>query len=1008
MKNRFSTRGKRTVWLYAALVACGLTWSCSDDFKYDDEKPSWLNTSIYEGLEERGNFSTYLRLLSDPAVNEEGVSDLKEVLSRTGSKTVFVANDEAWQTFFDHNRTLPVTNPWHNATSYENLSESQKLLLIHTSMLNNAIVMENLASSDGSQQASPTRGEYMRRYTDYVVTDTITYLSPEELPYSYNELDDDYWGRFRAAGKRNNSNYAGIYVVNDSTANMMLHFTSEHMTKQNVSDGDFAIFMGRERATSDVHIYDALLQEKDIVAENGYVNITEKVLAPLPNMAEVIRTNGMTNIFSHMMDRFSFPAYNRAVTIAYNRLHIGAEVDSIFTKKYFSLLAANAPKGITTDPDGKEFKDGQTALKYDPGWNEYSNEYNVRADMAAMFVPNDDAMWEYFSTGGGKQLIQTYAPNPDAEIAKGDFDALYHQIDAIPLGTLQALINNLMKESFVESVPSKMTGLRNDAQEDMFTAEDVQQIDTCLLACNGAVYVMNHVYLPADYTSVAAPAYITKTNLIMKWAIYNGSNENNDQMGLNYYAYLKAMRSRFTFFLPSDEAMLRYYDPVSFTSTKPRVVSLTFTGKDDNWSLTKNAYKLYSYDVATGTQGSLWGNETMLPADIANRLKDILESHTIVHDGTNPIDSEDEYYIAKNGAALKVTRDANGAIVGVQGGFQLENERAGIVNGSQGTLSIGVTAENTFNLDNGRTYVIDDCPIIPASKSVYNIMSTTTDEAGNMAFEEFYDLTLTPAEVDKVITACGLVNSEMQASDQERVLKKYKTFIQDNTTGGVDQNVQFFNNYRYTVFVPNNEAMAEAIAHGLPTWTSIMEDYESLPVDEKENPILTAEDSLRLQAKITYLNNFIRGHFLDNSIFADKSEVPTTEFVTSSYNSDLGLFVKVHVRRVKSGGETQLLVRDDNGGQEYRVTDVRNIMARDVTCMLTDDSGKTTMSPTGRRTMNGITIQGSSFAVLHQINGVLNHTPLIDSDGDGVANDYGINWNSPTACKRYLQKFAIR
>ena len=998
MKTVFSTRSKHVARFLIVVVACGLTWSCKDDFPYDEEKPSWLNTSIYEGLESRGNFSTYLRLLADPDVNEEGVDNLQEVLSRTGSKTVFVANDEAWQAFFDRNKTLPATNPWHTATSYENLSEAQKLLLIHTSMLNNAIVMENLASSDGSQQKSPTRGEYMRRYTDYTLWDSITYLPADQIPHSYSPVDKDYWARFRTPGLREGAGYTGAYLVNDSTRNMMLHFTSEHMTKQDVTDADFKIFMGRERATTDVHIYDALLEQKDIVAENGYVNITERVLAPLPNMAEVIRTNGRTNIFSHMLDRFSFPYYNRAVTLAYNRLHPTAPIDSIFTKKYFSNLGPDH-KPVIKDPSGEQFKDGNTALKFDPGWNEFYDEANVRADMAAMFVPEDEVMWNYFKNGGGKQLIQTYSSNPDANVPVGDYDALYQQIDEIPLGTLQALLNVIMFRSFTGSVPSKMTKLRNDAQEDIFSLEDIQNIDTCYLACNGAVYLMKKVYNPADYASVAAPAYISKTNLIMKWAIYNGSVESSDQMKLNYYAYLKAMKSRFTLFLPSDEALLRYYDPVSFTSQKARVLSLTFTGKDDNWDLTKkNSYKLYRYNVQTATQGDAYSNETMTPDEIVNRLKDILESHTIVHDGTNPIDSENEYYITKNGSAVKVTRDETGKIIAVQGGYQLENERQGIVDGSRGTLSINVPEANIYDMENGRTYVIDDCPIIPPSKSVYGVLNSTEDAEGNLVFDKFYELTQPVAEI---IRACGLVNGNLPADDQARIEKRFYTFVDD---GGVDQNVQFFNNYRYTVFVPTAEALEEAVANGLPTWESIQEDYESLPVDESERPILTLNDSLRLQAKITYLNNFLRGHFLDNSVFADKTEMSSTDFVTSSYNTELGVFVKVHVRRAKSGGKTILYVRDDNGGKEYAATDYCNIMARDISCQ----RNNTKTSPTGATSMNNLLLQGSSFAVIHQIDGVLNHVPLLDKDGDGVGETYGINWNSPAACKRYLQQYAIR
>ena len=240
MTNRLSKWSRHSSRVVCLLTLCGLMYACKDEFILDDEKPSWLSSSVYESLEQKGNFRTYLRLLADKEVNPEGVRPLTDVLSQTGSKTVFVANDEAWDAFFAANALLPESNPWHYATSYEKLSTAQKKLLIHTSMLNNAIVMENLASSESNGTSSPTRGEYMRRYTDVETTDSITYVAPQDLPFTYSITEKDYWERFR----EENGGH-GIYMAVDSTLPMMLHFTAEHMRRNIVDDEDFEIFMGR-------------------------------------------------------------------------------------------------------------------------------------------------------------------------------------------------------------------------------------------------------------------------------------------------------------------------------------------------------------------------------------------------------------------------------------------------------------------------------------------------------------------------------------------------------------------------------------------------------------------------------------------------------------------------------------------------------------------------------------------------------------------------------------------
>lgn len=991
MKNRLSTMAKSASWMLVLLAACGFTSSCKDEYRLDDEKPSWLNSSIYQSLESQGKFQNYLRLIADPDVNPTNARPLTEVLSRTGSKTVFVADDEAWDAFYKNNATLPETNPWHTATSYDKLSVAQKKLLIHTSMLNNAIVMENLASSEGS---NVTRGEYMRRYTDVEATDSIAFLDGNSLPTNYNigNGENDYWSRFRTENGGN-----GLYMVNDSSLSMMLHFTAEHMSKNNITDDDFKIFMGQERKTDDVHIYDALLQDKDAVCENGYVNTTSKVLTPLPNMAEVLRTNGKTNIFSHMLDRWSAPFYNSGVTEAYKNVKAARGetwTDSIFTKRYFSDLSWGH-SSLQKDPDGEQFRDASSTdvgLKFDPGWNGFYDEKSgPQFDMASMFVPNDETMWQYFSEGGGGwQLIQTYylktgTANEIPYTRPTTLEELYQQIDQVPISTLRSLINIIMFKSFISSVPSKMTKLRDDAQEQIFYSDDLQHIVGTELANNGIVYITDKVYGPADYTSVTAPAYISGTNLVMRWAIYNGSTSATDYMGLNYYAYLKAMQSRFVFFLPSDKALAYYYDPVSFKSQKAR--SLAFSYKEK--ASFPVDYKVYAYDPQTGEIGKQYNLEKMSNGEITNRLKDILESHTIVLDGRNELDSDvDEYYLTKNGSGVKVTRetdkDGKTRIKQVQGGFQLENSIAN-ADGSMANANTGVlinTVTDEQNMSNGTTYILDS-PIIPSSKSVYNVL-TDNGTFDSEDYGKFYDLCETSEEI---VRACGLVDEKNLTTNQQKSeLKKYQIFINDN---GPDFNVQFFNNYRYTVFVPTNAAIEEAISNGLPTWDDITADYEACEKDPDDLHLLNSADSLRLQTKVTYLINFIRYHFADNSVFVDKSDITPTEYVTASYDNVKGLFCKINIQR-QSGN---LQVQDVTGnGKWLPIEGKYNVMARDVSC---------SKSPLNQSTMNGITIDGSSFAVIHQIGGVLNHTSLVNGRYDST-------WATAASAKEYLKRYAIQ
>ena len=172
---------------------------------------------------------------------------------------------------------------------------------------------------------------------------------------------------------------------------------------------------------------------------------------------------------------------------------------------------------------------------------------------------------------------------------------------------------------------------------------------------------------------------------------------------------------------------------------------------------------------------------------------------------------------------------------------------------------------------------------------------------------------------------------------------------------------------------------------------------------------------MRIAAKITYLTNFVRYHFADNSVFADKTELGQdpvrfkgVEMVTSSYDKELELFCKLHVDRVSNGIDTDLRVCDDvtwkkNGNSMEGTTlplvttkeidgkDVRNILARDLSC---------SDRPVNVQ-MRGITIQSSSAAVIHSIPGYLNHVELVNGD-------HSKTWETTIKAKEYLKRYAIR
>ena len=163
MKSYVSKKRTGAVALSAMLLltGAGLLQSCDKDELVG--QPSWLGNSIYEQLQADGNYKYTLRLIDD--------LDQTAVLSQTGSKTLFVADDAVYDDFFK-------SNSW-GVRKYEDLTSAQKKLLFNSAMVNNAYLVELLSNVSGNP---PLEGQCMRRETAASVFDSISRIYPDQMP----------------------------------------------------------------------------------------------------------------------------------------------------------------------------------------------------------------------------------------------------------------------------------------------------------------------------------------------------------------------------------------------------------------------------------------------------------------------------------------------------------------------------------------------------------------------------------------------------------------------------------------------------------------------------------------------------------------------------------------------------------------------------------------------------------------------------------------------------------
>lgn len=922
--------------LSLAVVCVGFT-ACHEDYKLDDEgnRPEWLGSSIYESLKNpdqkllTGTFNNYLRLADDMGY--------AETLARTGSKTVFPANDEAFERFFKN-------NSW-GVHRYEDLTDAMKKQLLYSSMLDNAILVEmmsNVPATDGTY-SNVQEGIAMRHVTGANIIDTITHISrPADMPQN-----NSYWEDFYESG---------IDMVMDGTTPMMMHFTKEQLQSNGITtDGpqsDFAVITGSEYSEGMAYVYRNKVIHSDVTCQNGYIQQLEDVLVPPGNVAEVIRQGSDTKYFSRMLERFAVPVTDMTTTNNYNDYvleynKVAAEngkkplspITRIYQKRYLSNRSQGANQ-FKTDPYGKQVN---SFLAFDPGWNTYYPEkvpgnltYKEMVDAEVMFVPTDAAFEDYFLRGSGMELLRRYGTHEPLD----DANNLMANIDDIDLNIVKDLLNNLMKPSFIESVPSKFDFVVKSGSGDpmQLTLNDLEYKDgkyDVKIGNNGVIYMLNKVFPPDDFSAVSAPVLFSTEMNIMHDAINDGKtgvstgNGTNLAFDQNYFAYLLAMNSNYGFFIPLDKAFETFYvDPVALGAGSNSRAFKFFYNKDVESGLPYICCSKWRYNPNTGEVGdSIPG--LVSKSEYKSQLIDILNLHTIVLEEGEKIGSK-KYYKSKNGAAILIDLQN----MTVASGAQIDNGRP---------VSHIV---QTYNQANGTSYSLDH-PIEAPHNSVYKILES--DER----FSKFMALCLGRSEDGSVVRSSCLTYAGYSPTKKNGVSEQTRFEVFTETPNGarsrvcLDNDVAYFSSYNYTVYAPDNEAMEKAFRAGLPSWDDVVAEMNRNDMYSKG----------RVQAMCETINNFIRYHFQTNSVFVDNI-VENGNFSTFCLNENNVAYP------LKVGGGNGVLTVTDNTGNTIEIKEapgkMTNQMARDMVY------NKTPMN------LQDNFLVTSSFSIIHEVSTPLN------------------------------------
>lgn len=906
-------------------------------------------STLYDNLQALGNYTTYLRLIDSfggiqRAFKNEITDDERKYMGSFDTLTVFAPNDEAFARFFAHNAW---TDEQGNAiSSYEQLSDSQKLSLIYMSYIPGFVTANSLHASKS------VRG-YLRLYSYDRQFNLVPYKHTGGTdintfpPDSYSYIDyakelnqhivDGVWIGYGTIG-----DYTGALAYRGGT----MIWNDDYWQYNGLSHDDLA-FIGAADTEGSEHIKigNAHITQPNQRCKNGYLHLVDEVVVPQPNLMCALaqaRLGGKCSLASSLVQRFNYLKYDSDYTGYSALINDG---DSAWTVR--NSLLDRVSTTTTQTP--------------------------------AIILPTDEALKAF--------LLATDNPLWQFGINKDNY---YTMLMSLPREVLQSFVKEWFRTSFTDVLPSRYSNMRSAKGHQLLAG--VTTPEAYKLAVQQVITAADGIIVVVDAVPNAEDLRNELTFVKLAGQVAGAALTANDRYEYNTNAapfstdYQREMHNKsFTMFVPTDEGLKKYglVDPMSMASNNrvswrywsliPQSIS---SNGDCLIAVTAKAYR-YSYsevrntetDRPLGTSTSSPANDNCTEGFGATKrqlLTDMLDQHIVLQNLDSMLNTSRHWYLSRSGMPIYMKEHTNTNIV-VNGGMQIDLNEKDAADKHDCTLQF--VGQNSTG-----TSVFIDRPMQPTTQNVFQRLQS------NDAFSMFFDC------ANALNGAYDLKNQLFDIEASEALSRKYTIFA--DRSGGYTRYgnantmlVNFFHNFNYTIFVPTNEGMQKAIAEGLPTIESIEQFVEESLDGNGQLP-----DDKREQAQARYLTllNFLKYHFCDKSYFLEPdlesgdTEQTTTACIDASNQQALTADI--------NSGNGMLMVRDASNRYKAVKPDLANIIARDA---------EFNNDPTRARY-----IRSASNVVLHGIDNA--DYLLFDNTLNG---DFTRAWRTPSAARKFVKKY---
>lgn len=469
------------IYVSAFCISLGFA-SCQDDMKEYYEEPNWLKGSIYEILQNDGNYDIFLKGVE--------MCDYTALIKGRSILTVMAPDDEAMRAYLQEN---------YGTENIEevDVKEVKKLIGFHLlyysfdkDMLVNFRPLEGDGATDDEKDVNA--GLYYKFRTRS--QEAADQVQPERL---YQITDEE-----KGTGEIFDTTGVTVDVYH---LERFIPVFSHRMFETKLIDAqyNYEYFFPETGWSGDngFNVANANVTEYEVIAKNGYIYRVDRVIKPLETIHTELKNNPNYSQYLAMYDAYAYYKMDEELTNLYG----GG------SKTYYQRLYESG-----------KFPIANIASEWPV--SHYSDMATLSSVAYSIFAPTNEAFDEFYRSYWGDE--GTGYPTA----------VCYDSVSADALGYL--LSNSIYASSIV--FPEEIT---NGEVENVFTKSkiifdvDAVPADNRKMCVNGVLYGQSVLTPPAVFGSVTGPAYKYKSySIFLKMLTASGMNSTLCSDAVNFIA----------------------------------------------------------------------------------------------------------------------------------------------------------------------------------------------------------------------------------------------------------------------------------------------------------------------------------------------------------------------------------------------------------------------------------------------------------------------------------------